>query len=725
MAPSLVSVLLAAHDAEQFLDAAVRSILGQTQLELELVVVDDGSSDRTPDLLAAVADPRLVVVRNEQRSGLAVSLNRALEVARGRYVARLDADDVALPRRLERQLAALRARPELAIIGTGVLELDEAGRAGRTHLMPSGSHAVRWHAHFGSPFLHPTVLFDREVLERHGLCYAERFEESEDYDLWSRLLDVADGDNLAEPHVLYRVHPGQATARRRDLQRAFQREVALRRIRSTAPALGDERAELAWQFGAGEPLAAEAAGPAVDAFLELLAAFEALHGTSGSVRAAAARAVLRAGHVRRALALRPVLAMDGAAARARRRRLGRAARRDAERTLRRLRGAAAGARPVRVTVVSPEPTPFRSLLFDRLAQRPEMEFEVLYSGRTIFGRTWMIEHRHPHRFLGGVRVPGVRRLLRHEYPVTTGIFRALITARPDVVVVSGWSTFAAQGAVLWCRAKRVPYVILVESNDRDPRPSWRRTLKRLVATPVVRRADRVLAIGTLARESVLARGADPARVGWFANTVDVPAFFERADRLAGQRAELRAGLGASDSDVVVLSVARLAPEKGIDTLVRATAATAERRLLVVVAGEGPARGELEELARALGVRLSLLGDLQPWDRVFDCYAAADVFALLSRHEPWGVVVNEAAAFGLPLVLSDRVGAAFDLLDGHDNGVLVPVDDVTATADALRRLADDPSLRRTAGARSRELMRAWGYEPSIENFVMAVLAAAAR
>jgi glycosyltransferase involved in cell wall biosynthesis len=99
--------------------------------------------------------------------------------------------------------------------------------------------------------------------------------------------------------------------------------------------------------------------------------------------------------------------------------------------------------------------------------------------------------------------------------------------------------------------------------------------------------------------------------------------------------------------------------------------------------------------------------------------AADVFALLSEREPWGVVVNEAAACGLPLVLSDRVGAAYDLLQEGENGALVPAGDVAAAANALRRLAADAGLRRTFGARSREVARDWGYGPSVEGFLAAV------
>jgi glycosyltransferase involved in cell wall biosynthesis len=103
----------------------------------------------------------------------------------------------------------------------------------------------------------------------------------------------------------------------------------------------------------------------------------------------------------------------------------------------------------------------------------------------------------------------------------------------------------------------------------------------------------------------------------------------------------------------------------------------------------------------------------------ETYVAADVFALLSLREPWGVVVNEAAACRLPLVLSDRVGAAPDLLHDGENGFLVPAGDVERAADALRRLAGDADLRVAAGACSQQIMESWGYEPSVDNFLAAV------
>jgi glycosyltransferase involved in cell wall biosynthesis len=685
----LVSVLLATHNDARYLRLAVESVLRQTLSDLELIVVDDSSTDDTVQLLSGISDTRLVTLRNDEQLGLASSLNRALDRAQGRFLARLDADDVALQERLERQLGRVG---DLAVLGSAVLDLHGAGRLGTLHRTPLGPQAVRWLSLFSSPFFHPTVLIARESLEANGLRYDPSYLESEDYELWTRLLATADGANLADPLVLKRVHPGQASLRRGDVQKSFQRQVALREIARVAPELSAEEAERAWAFGTGR------SGGDREAYLALLASYERLHGVDPEVRQWAARIL---GQFPPRLLLR----------RARRLVDQRSAQRRATSWLASL----AHATSVRVAVISPEPTPYRSPLFDRVAVRPEVDLTVIYAARTVAGRTWTVQPHHESVFLSGVRLPGFRSVLRHDYPLTFGIGRALRNVRPDVVVVSGWSTFASQAAIAWSRARGIPYLLLVESHDLGPRAGWRRFVKGAVVPRLLRGAAGVLVVGTAAHESVLARGARADRVRVFANTVDIECWMERADRLPAR---------SSDGDVVVLSVGRLVPDKGFDVLLHAIAQAGDERLRLVIAGDGPEATRLAELAEELGVRVEIKGDL-PEAALAAEYVAADVFALLSRHEPWGVVVNEAAASGLALVLSDRVGAAHDLLRDGENGFLVPAGEVAAAAAALGRLAADASLRRSAGVLSREVVREWGYEPSVENFVAAVRDATAR
>jgi glycosyltransferase involved in cell wall biosynthesis len=277
----LVSVLIAVHDDENHIDAAVQSALGQTLDDVEVVVVDDASSDSTAEVLSR--HERLVVRRNDERLGLAASLNRGLEVARGRYVARLDSDDIAMPDRLERQVAHIESDSSLGVVGSAVTDLGDGDARGRTHVLPAGAGPLRWHALFSSPFFHPTVLFDRELLDRHHLRYDPEFQESEDYDLWTRLFAYAEGGNLHEPLVLKRVHAGQASQRRSDVQESFQRRVALREIGRIAPGVD---ADAAWRVGARKD------GGSRKEFVRLLRAFEQQHGRDWTVRMAALRALV-------------------------------------------------------------------------------------------------------------------------------------------------------------------------------------------------------------------------------------------------------------------------------------------------------------------------------------------------------------------------------------------------------------------------------------------------
>jgi glycosyltransferase involved in cell wall biosynthesis len=359
--------------------------------------------------------------------------------------------------------------------------------------------------------------------------------------------------------------------------------------------------------------------------------------------------------------------------------------------------------------VVPEPTPYRSPLLDRIAELGELDLFVVYAAESVQGRSWSVEQQHPHHVLSARRrVPGASRLLHHDYPIDATVWRLLEQRRPDCVVIAGWSTFASQAALLWSARRGVPYVLTLESHALEPRRAWKRIVRRVALRPVLQRASRVLAAGSLARAHAIELGASPDRVAIFANTIDVDAFTAAVDGARGRRDLIRARHGAAPDDVVVLTVARRVPEKGLDVLDRALPGGVQWWL----AGDGALQPQ----------HAVLLGQLDR-DGLVEAYAAADVFALPSRHEPWGVVVNEAAAAALPLVLSDRVGAAADLLRDGENGALVPAGDAEALRAALATLATDPSRRAAYGRSSRALVGDWGYDTMTARFVDAVRAAA--
>jgi glycosyltransferase involved in cell wall biosynthesis len=267
----MVSVVLAVHNGARTLATAVSSVLRQSVDSLELVIVDDGSTDNSTIIAEGIEDSRLRLIRLEEKSGLANALNVGVSESSGRFIARLDADDIALPNRLEQQLKRLQQPNAPAILGTSAFELVD-GRPRRLLRPMLSAAGVRWSALFGAPFLHPTTIFDRSQFKRLGLRYDAALGESEDYDLWTRALDHLDGGNISRPLVLYRVHQAQASQQRRRLQEEIQREVARRTMRRWLPVGEDDRAlwEGIWSVGAGKPPPATVdLGDTLNGFLDL------------------------------------------------------------------------------------------------------------------------------------------------------------------------------------------------------------------------------------------------------------------------------------------------------------------------------------------------------------------------------------------------------------------------------------------------------------------------
>ena len=230
-----VSVVLPVRDGAAFLEQALQSVLSQTLSELELIVVDDGSTDRTPEILAARAasDPRVRVLRREG-DGVVAALNAGCAVAATAYVARLDADDVALPERLERQVALLDAHPNVGLVGGAYVAIDQSGRRLATFRPPTEDAALRARLSRYNVFAHPAATFRREAFEQAG---GYRLAEAEDYDLWLRISERWQLASVPDPVLEYRQHSGQVSlvrAREQALATLAARAAAERR-RAGAP----------------------------------------------------------------------------------------------------------------------------------------------------------------------------------------------------------------------------------------------------------------------------------------------------------------------------------------------------------------------------------------------------------------------------------------------------------------------------------------------------------
>jgi hypothetical protein len=207
-----VSVVMPVFNAETYLAEAVESVLGQTLNALELVAVDDGSQDGSRAILErmARADRRVTVLVNERNLGMAATLNRGWRQARAPFIARLDADDVALPDRLSRQADFLDAHPGVAAVGGGSITIDATGRRIAIKRYPTTNRAIRsmllWH----NCLAHSSVTMRRAALEAVG---GYRLRCAEDYDLWLLFSERFDLANLREPVILQRFHLQQQSLR--------------------------------------------------------------------------------------------------------------------------------------------------------------------------------------------------------------------------------------------------------------------------------------------------------------------------------------------------------------------------------------------------------------------------------------------------------------------------------------------------------------------------------
>lgn len=208
MAPE-ITVLMPVHNSETFVKEASESILSQTFRNLELLVVDDASTDQTVEILESLDDPRVRIIKSRERLRFTGALNLGIEHATGTFLARMDGDDIALPNRLALQRDYMMAHPQVGLCGG--LATNFGMREGPFFRPPFTHGEIVSYMLFDSPFVHPTVMFRRDFLERHRLRYDPAFCPTDDYELWRRATRLFPVANLKQVLLRYRVHASSLT----------------------------------------------------------------------------------------------------------------------------------------------------------------------------------------------------------------------------------------------------------------------------------------------------------------------------------------------------------------------------------------------------------------------------------------------------------------------------------------------------------------------------------
>jgi glycosyltransferase involved in cell wall biosynthesis len=251
-----VTVLMPVFNGQAYLRQAIQSVLDQTFSDFEFLIVDDGSTDDSVRIINSFSDVRIRLVRNERNIRIVQTLNRGLSLAQGDYIARMDCDDLSLPKRLATQVAFMDTHPEVGICGTWIRTFN--GRKRHEIRYPSEPDLVRCALLFVAPFAHPSVMMRRDSIEEHRLRYEEGYPNAEDFRFWQKASHFFPLSNVTEVLLLYRTKPtiGEDYVRRSEqtLRKIYREtlsfldivptslEIETHRLLASSRSLGDRQA---------------------------------------------------------------------------------------------------------------------------------------------------------------------------------------------------------------------------------------------------------------------------------------------------------------------------------------------------------------------------------------------------------------------------------------------------------------------------------------------------
>lgn len=242
----LISIVMSVFDTpDDWLVQSIESILQQTYKNFEFIIVDDDCKKSNKDILKAFAckDERIVLLKNEVNMGLTKSLNKGLNVAQGSFIARMDADDVSLPDRIESQLKCFKKNKKLVVCGTNAWILKGSQR------YPFGvplcsSKSLKCMLLWKDVFIHPSVMLNADIMRKYNLLYDENFRTAQDYELWCRFSNYGDVMNLPNQLCVYRAHENQVSSKLQNNQSNNRNQIILSNLNMLGIKCDEERLKI-------------------------------------------------------------------------------------------------------------------------------------------------------------------------------------------------------------------------------------------------------------------------------------------------------------------------------------------------------------------------------------------------------------------------------------------------------------------------------------------------
>lgn len=210
----VVSVIMAVFNGEKYLEEAILSILNQTYSNIELIIINDGSTDRSKEIIKSylLKDKRIVLIDNVENKGLIYSLNKGIENAKGKYIARMDADDISLKERLQKQVKFMEENNDIVLSGTAhTIFLDDYEYISRNMNVLTDYEMIKAHSIFECSFVHPSIIMRSDIIKKERYKYKEKYKHAEDFGLWTEILARYKASNINEPLIKYRIVKNSVT----------------------------------------------------------------------------------------------------------------------------------------------------------------------------------------------------------------------------------------------------------------------------------------------------------------------------------------------------------------------------------------------------------------------------------------------------------------------------------------------------------------------------------
>jgi len=374
-------------------------------------------------------------------------------------------------------------------------------------------------------------------------------------------------------------------------------------------------------------------------------------------------------------------------------------------------------RPLRLAIVVSHPIQYFSPLYSELARQPDLDLTVYYCER------WGLEKSMDHGFGQEVKwdiplLEGYQSqfLVNRSSAAKPGSFFGLYNpsilgelnrGRYDAVLVHGYNYLTDWLAFTYCLFNKIPILIRGESNLLHPRPLAVRAVKKLLLESLFHGISGFLFIGKANRDYYQHYGVTAKCLFHVPYVVNNEFWRQERKKWQSQRDVVRSQYGIASNQPVILFAGKLIDVKEPLLLLEAYRHVRSRHFCsLVFAGDGPLREEIErQISRQSIPDVHITGFLNQTE-LSKAYVMGDLFVLPSKKEPWGLVINEAMNFALPIVVTDRVGCAADLVEPEGNGAIVPTGDLHGLAKQIERLVMDSSLRKTWGNRSEAIISEW-------------------